>query len=108
MLAEETDREIVFGAIAQSWRLWGAKFYRIADVSQFLQFDRPGYAMAAGNFYVVADNDTESTNMRHETRVYAPHPSARKKFAAYWLIVYPGIALIRRMWLQSIKRRAEL
>ena len=30
------------------------------------------------------------TKVRHETRVYAPDPSARKKFAAYWRIIYPG------------------
>lgn len=42
MLAEESGREIVFGGIAQWWRLWGAKFYRIADVKEFLQFDHPG------------------------------------------------------------------
>lgn len=47
------------------------------------------------------------TKVRHETRVYAPDPSARKKFAAYWRIIYPGAALIRRTWLRSIKRRAE-
>lgn len=63
--------------------------------------------MAVGNFYVDADNGTGSTKVRHETRIYAPDPSARKKFAAYWRMIYPGAALIRRMWLRSIERRAE-
>lgn len=107
MLAEETEREIVFGAIAQWWRLWGAKFYQIADRKEFLDFDRPGYARAVGNFYADPDNGTGRTKVRHETRIYAPDPSARKKFAVYWWIIYPGAALIRRMWLKSIKRRAE-
>lgn len=107
LLAEETDREIVFGAIGQWWRLWGAKFYRVADREEFLRFDQPGYAAAAGNFYVDADNGTGRMTLRHETRIHATDPRARKKFAAYWRIVYPGAALIRRMWLKSVKQRAE-
>jgi len=30
-----------------------------------------------------------------------------RRFAAYWRVIYPGSALIRRMWLRAIKRRAE-
>jgi len=25
----------------------------------------------------------------------------------YWRVIYPGSALIRRMWLRAIKKRAE-
>lgn len=33
--------------------------------------------------------------------------TTRKKFAAYWRLIYPGSALIRRMWLEALKRHAE-
>jgi hypothetical protein len=42
-----------------------------------------------------------------ETRVFAVDPSARRRFAVYWRVIYPGSAFIRRMWLEAIKRRAE-
>jgi hypothetical protein len=42
-----------------------------------------------------------------ETRIYATDTSARKKFAAYWRVIYPGSALIRVMWLRAIRGRAE-
>ena len=42
-----------------------------------------------------------------ETRVFTTDPSSRRKFGEYWRVIYPGSALIRRMWLQAIKRRAE-
>ena len=42
-----------------------------------------------------------------ETRVYATDPSAAGTFARYWRLIYPGRALIRRMWLRAIKQRAE-
>ena len=32
---------------------------------------------------------------------------ARRAFRAYWTIVHPGSAFIRRMWLRALKRRAE-
>jgi hypothetical protein len=42
-----------------------------------------------------------------ETRVHATTPGARRAFAPYWRVIYPGSALIRRMWLRAIRRRAE-
>jgi hypothetical protein len=38
--------------------------------------------------------------------VFANSPWARRGFAAYWRVIYPGSALIRRMWLRAIARRA--
>ncbi len=32
---------------------------------------------------------------------------AAPRFAIYWRVIYPGSALIRRMWLDAIRRRAE-
>jgi len=38
--------------------------------------------------------------------VFANSPSARRRFAAYWRVIYPGSAIVRRMWLRAIARRA--
>jgi len=32
---------------------------------------------------------------------------ARRRFKVYWFFVHPGSALMRRMWLRAVKRRAE-
>ena len=42
-----------------------------------------------------------------ETRVHALTPRARRVFRAYWLVVGPFSALIRRRWLKAIARAAE-
>ena len=42
-----------------------------------------------------------------ETRVDALGSSARRLFAVYWRVIYPGSAFIRRQWLEAIRRRAE-
>ena len=48
------------------------------------------------------DGDCDLTT---ETRVLATGPAAARRFAAYWRLIYPGSALIRRMWLLAIARR---
>ena len=47
------------------------------------------------------------TRVITETRIFTPDADVKRKFGAYWLIVHPGSAFIRRMWLAAIRRRAE-
>jgi hypothetical protein len=65
----------------------------------------PGFALAAMNFVVTPDGSNASW-VSTETRVFATSPDARRRFAAYWRVIYPGSAIIRRMWLRAIRRRA--
>jgi hypothetical protein len=65
----------------------------------------PGFAVAAMNFSVKPDGPDGSI-VSTETRVFASSPSARRRFAAYWRVIYPGSAIIRRMWLRAIEQRA--
>lgn len=65
----------------------------------------PGSAVAAMDFVVRADGPGGSL-VSTETRVFANAPSARRRFAAYWRLIYPGSAIIRRMWLRAVQRRA--
>ena len=58
------------------------------------------------NFRVIADGRGGSV-LSTETRVYAPDAATRRELAAYWRVVHPGSALIRRAWLDAIRRRAE-
>ena len=65
----------------------------------------PGFALAAMNFRVTPDG-TGGSLVSTETRVFANNPSARRRFGRYWRLIYPGSALIRRMWLRAVERRA--
>jgi hypothetical protein len=66
----------------------------------------PGHAQATMNF-LVQPNRSGGSLVSTETRVFANTARARRRFAVYWRVIYPGSALIRRMWLRAIKRRAE-
>jgi hypothetical protein len=65
----------------------------------------PGYALAAMNFVVTPDGPNASI-VSTETRVFANSPESRRRFARYWRMIYPGSAIIRRMWLRAVRRRA--
>jgi hypothetical protein len=67
---------------------------------------QPGFAVATINFAVRDEGDGWCT-VTTETRVLATSDSARRRFAAYWRVIYPGSSLLRYTWLRAIQRRAE-
>jgi hypothetical protein len=105
LLAENPNEEFVLGLIGQFWKLRGGSSRKIGDAHEFVNFDTPGYAKATINFRI--DRLKDANKLSTETRIYATDPIARRKFAAYWLLIHPGSAFVRRMWLKSIKKRAE-
>jgi hypothetical protein len=55
----------------------------------------------------IEDAGPAACTLTTETRVYATDASTRRRFALYWRVIYPGSALIRRMWLRAIAHRAQ-
>ena len=104
LLAEERDREIVVGTWGVAPRGWRPK--RRPTPEGFKAVREPGFAIAAMNF-LVEDAGPGACIVTTETRIYATDASTRRRFARYWRVIYPGSALIRRMWLRAVKRRAE-
>jgi hypothetical protein len=100
-LADEAPRELVIGTVVAAPP--GARGQLTPEV--FQRALPPGYALATMNFLVSAAGP-DSSVVTTETRVYATSPAARRRFAAYWRVIYPGSALIRRMWLRAVARRA--
>jgi hypothetical protein len=98
-LADEAPREIVLGTVVVT------PGKRPALTPALFASPPPGYAVGTLNFLVTSDGAGGSW-LSTETRVRATSPSARRQFAAYWRVIYPGSALIRRMWLRAIERRA--
>ena len=72
----------------------------------FAAIGRPGFCKVAMNFRL-REEPGGWVRLSTETRVFALGSSALREFAVYWRSIYPGSALIRRMWLEAIRRRAE-
>jgi hypothetical protein len=96
--------EFVAGAVGAVWRprgglvqLEGADAWRSAEV--------PGTIKAAIDFR--AEPTGNGSLLSTETRVLAADVRARRTFRAYWLLVGPFSALIRRRWLRAAARKAR-
>lgn len=103
LLAEDPGREIVVGTLVLAPR--GFRPRAEASPEDFRTLDVPGFAKAAMNFRV--EPEAGGTRLSTETRVFATDRGSARGFARYWRVIYPGSALIRRMWLRAVRRRAE-
>jgi hypothetical protein len=101
LLADEPPREIVIGTVIRAPSGWRGR----PTAELFRSPPAPGFTLAAMNFRVLPDAGGGSL-VTTETRVFANAAGARARFAAYWRVIYPGSALIRRMWLRAVERRA--
>ena len=107
------ERELVFGALVlvpdELRQLPADELQRLRrefTPAKFRALAEPGYAKAVMNFRL-EDEGGGWTRLVTETRIVATDDHARRRFAAYWRTIYPGSALIRRMWLRAIRARAE-
>lgn len=102
LLADDPPREIVIGTVVMAPPGHPGQ----CTAEDFRRTLPPGFALATMNFVVTRHGPGRSV-VTTETRVFATGASARRRFAGYWRVIYPGSALIRRMWLSAIERRAE-
>jgi hypothetical protein len=100
LLAEAPGREIVFG------RGGDGSGGRVLAAEELKTFHPAPFIKIVMNFRI-EEMDAAHCSLTTETRVYAAGPQALRGFATYWRMIYPGSALIRRMWLRAIKLRAE-
>jgi hypothetical protein len=104
VLADDPNQEIVLGTLVMAPRGWRPSGDRTPE--RFKAVNQPGFALAAMNFRI-EENGPGACTLTTETRVYATDATTRRAFARYWRVIYPGSALIRRMWLRAIAKRAE-
>ncbi len=102
-LSEANDREIVIFGV------WNARENRRPDVhtlQQFVDYREQGAVKMAYDFIVQDAGDGWCT-ITTETRVMALDPATRDGMGRYWRLIVPGSGLLRRQWLDGIRRRAE-
>jgi len=107
LLGEDVNHEEALGIIGKFWRATSDRSNRkpARDAREFMEFNKPGFAKTVLNFQVIEESD--HVLVRTETRIQALGSKSRSKFSIYWRLILPGSALIRVLWLNAIKRRAE-
>ncbi len=79
----------------------------IFTLEQFMSFKSPGYVKVAINFKFIRENE-EETLLTTETRVQGICHKDSRTFSRYWRVIYPGSAIIRRVWLDTISKKAQI
>jgi hypothetical protein len=101
----EGPEEVAFGTLTRPWKI-GDEAPLAVDRESFAAFTTPGYAKVA--FSIRADPDGPCrTLVTTETRVATTDPHSRQRFAAYWVVIGPLSALIRRLILRRLAMHAE-
>jgi hypothetical protein len=103
-LDTSNPHDLVYGLTGQPWRSAQPPPVRTPD--QFLAFTRPGCIRVAFDLRIVEEGDGV-VRVSTETRALGNDEDARRTFARYWRIIYPGSAIIRKVWLDAIVTRAE-
>jgi hypothetical protein len=104
VLADVPGREIVIGAVTKPWE--ANVTFRALPPDQFAAFSDPGFVKIVWTLRADPDG-TDKSLFRTETRAVATDSSARERFRLYWAFASPGIALIRRLSLNPLRREAE-
>lgn len=104
LLVDEPPRELVIGTLVSAPR--GFRIPKRPTPEWFDRLSGPGLAKAVMNFWITP-NGAGGSHLSTETRVFATDADTCRRFARYWHLIYPGSALIRRMWLRAIRLRAE-
>jgi len=103
VLAELPGREVIIGAVTQPWEA-NVVFRHVAP-QVFSDFHEPGYVKIAWTLRADPAGDQHSV-FRTETRAIATDLDARIRFRRYWSFLSPGITLIRRTMLNSLRVEA--
>ena len=111
-LDEEAPREIVFGlivpgSIGRVWKESSAKILTFPTADAYLAFNDPAFLRVIANFTITPAPEPGYVVIRTESRTKGFSDKARKSFRPYWWTIRPWSGLIRRLWLNAIKRRAE-
>jgi hypothetical protein len=100
----EDAREVVMGMVGRPWA--SGREPSVDGAAGFAAFDEPGSVKIAFNL-LVEDEGGGWSRVVTETRVRATDDAAKRVMGRYWRLIYPGSGMIRRMWLNAIRDRAE-
>jgi hypothetical protein len=98
-----SDREIVMCGVAN---VRARRRPDVRTLQEFADYREPGAVKMAFDFNVEDAGGGWST-LSTETRVLATDDATRRGMGRYWRLIVPGSGLLRRQWLDGIKRRAE-
>jgi hypothetical protein len=104
ILIERNEREMVFGGVGRVASNTPKPV--LSSAAAFASFERSGWVKVAFNLKV-DDSGNGWTTLSTETRLHGLDAGSRRGMAVYWRLIYPGSGMLRTMWLQAARTRAE-
>ncbi len=101
-LEDSNPHEYVGGMVGKPWS--NEQPPDVINPDEFRKFRLAGNIKVVFNMHVIAMEDGTS-RLSSETRIIGVDSSARKTFSRYWRVIYPGSAIIRRVWIDAIADR---
>jgi hypothetical protein len=98
-----TEHEIVMGGVGNARAI---RRPEVNNLPEFAAYRQEGAVKVAFNLNVQDAGDGWST-ISTETRILALDDFSRRIMGCYWRLIVPGSGLLRRQWLEGIKKRAE-
>jgi hypothetical protein len=96
---------MVFGGLGSVRSTKGDKPVLSSSMA-FASFHQPGCVKVAFNLKI-DDAGNGWTTVSTETRLHALDAGSLRATAVYWRLIYPGSGMLRTMWLQAARTRAE-
>ena len=97
----DTGQEIVMGGVGNARSTPRPQVKNLQDFAAYQQGVKLAFNLN------VEDAGNGWSTLTTETRVLALDDLNRRAMTRYWRLIVPGSGLIRRQWLEAIKRRAE-
>ncbi len=107
VLLADTQAELLLGTAVDFSKPTPGRFQSVkGDVGGFSALDVGGIPKVVFNF-AIDPAPFGCQAVTTETRIHTGKAEIQRQFAAYWRVIQPGSALLRRTWLKAIRRRAE-
>ena len=106
LLEEDAPGLLVFGMICRPWRIGGSRI-TMTEAKEWFSTPSQDHAMLVTAMGTMSEASGR-TLLYTETRIKVEDKNLRRRFAIYWFLIRPFSAIIRRLWLTSAKRIAEM
>ncbi len=106
-LAEEHNREIVFGIVAELGKDASGDWPKPESPDAFRAFDDPKFGKLAVNILLQPGREPNEVLISSELRVHISDAGRKAEFGQYWPVVSFAAGLIQQQWLRAIVKRAE-
>ena len=106
VLFSEPPHVVISAGLSQAWHLLGGSTPPVLDAAGLRDWTGTGWLKVGMEFRL--ESTPRGNLLSTETRIQVMDPETMRAFTAYWFVIRPFSAAIRREVLSVVARRAEM